>query len=670
MPGPINLGMNRAYSLFTVKEFDDETRTVAGIATTPTPDRMGDIVEPKGAQFSLPLPLLWQHDSHKPVGHVLEAKVSDDGITVRAQLAKIDEPGALKDRLDEAWQSLKTGLVRGFSIGFRALESARINDTWSEHFLRWDWLELSLVTIPANAEASITAIKSADQILRAASGAPLRPVVYLNTHPASRAPLVSIPKGHPSMKTIAEQIASLEAKRAASAARREAIQSKAVEENRTKDGAEKEEFDNLSAEISSIDSELKDLKLMESQAVSAATPVQSKAVVSPESGAQARGGAVAPNGYITVQPNVEKGIPFVRYMKAMIHGMFNPQLALMYAQGQKAYADQTPQVIEALRQKANVVAGSTTNSGWASQLVYNQNLQGEFIELVRPLTIIGRLPGLRRVPFNVRMGSQTSGSTGYWVGQGKPVPASALGVGEVTLGIAKAAGLVVITDELLRSSDPNAEVLVRDDLVKTNVDFLDEQFIAPDYAAVANVSPASITSGVTPTAASGTALSNLRTDVQTLLAAFITNQVPLTGLAWVMHPVTALAIANMQNALGQNEFPTMGITGGTFFGLPAIASENCIKVGSPVSGEGRMLVLVNASEILLADDGMADVEASREASIQMLDNPTNDTVTPTATTMVSMWQTNSIAIRAVRYINWAKRRSNVVQFIQDAAYVG
>ena len=161
----------RAYSLFTVKEADEETRIISGIATTPTPDRMGDIVEPKGAVFKLPLPLLWQHDSRKPVGQVIDAKVSEDGIAVRAQLARIEDPGALKDRIDEAWQSMKAGLVRGFSIGFQAIESARIEGTWSEHFLKWSWLELSLVTIPANAEATILAVKSADQIQRAAPGA-------------------------------------------------------------------------------------------------------------------------------------------------------------------------------------------------------------------------------------------------------------------------------------------------------------------------------------------------------------------------------------------------------------------------------------------------------------------------------------------------------------------
>ena len=185
----------RAYSIFEVKEFDEDSRTVAGIATTPTPDRMGDIVEPKGAVFKLPLPLLWQHDSRAPVGHVTDAKVSDSGITVRAKILKTDEPGRVKDRLDEAWQSLKLGLVRGFSIGFQALESARIKDTWSEHFMKWDWLELSLVTIPANSEASITSIKSADRILRGAPAGPDLPVVRLRKLPGDSGLLAPRRKG-------------------------------------------------------------------------------------------------------------------------------------------------------------------------------------------------------------------------------------------------------------------------------------------------------------------------------------------------------------------------------------------------------------------------------------------------------------------------------------------
>ena len=109
--------------------------------------------------------------------------------------------------------------------------------------------------------------------------------------------------------------------------------------------------------------------------------------------------------------------------------------------------------------------------------------------------------------------------------------------------------------------------------------------------------------------------------------------------------------------------------GGTFFGLPVIVSQNAVVAGSPVSGEGEMMILANAPEILVADDGQITIDASREASLEMLDNPTNSSAAETPTTMVSMFQTNSVAIRAVRFINWKKRRSFCVQYIKDAAYI-
>lgn len=156
--------MDRAYSRIEIKAVDEEKRIIAGIASTPTPDRMEDIVEPEGAEFNLPMPFLWQHNSHEPIGHVIHAAPSKKGIPVRIQLAKIDEPGTLKDRIDEAWQSIKSGLVRGLSIGFRALETADIKGTFGLRFIKWEWMELSAVTIPANVEATITTIKSYDQL--------------------------------------------------------------------------------------------------------------------------------------------------------------------------------------------------------------------------------------------------------------------------------------------------------------------------------------------------------------------------------------------------------------------------------------------------------------------------------------------------------------------------
>lgn len=168
--------MDRAYSVLDIRAISEDERIIEGIASTPTADRMGDIVEPMGAKFALPMPLLWQHDAKQPIGYVEFAKPTAKGIPFKARLVDpetVDSP-TLKDRLQLAWDSMKTGLVRAVSIGFRDLSHEVMKDGgWK--FTEWEWLELSAVTIPANAEAAITTIKSIDREHLAASGRELPP---------------------------------------------------------------------------------------------------------------------------------------------------------------------------------------------------------------------------------------------------------------------------------------------------------------------------------------------------------------------------------------------------------------------------------------------------------------------------------------------------------------
>lgn len=177
---------NRAYSFITIKSVDEEERIIEGIASTPSPDRMGDIVNPMGAKFTLPLPLLWQHNHDEPIGHVFEASPAPEGIWFRAKIAKTGEPGKLKDLLDYAWQSIKMKLVAAVSIGFRPIKYAFLSEGGIE-FDEWEWFELSAVTIPAQAEATITAVKSIDAGLRKAAGVP-DPVVPTKADDAPEIP--------------------------------------------------------------------------------------------------------------------------------------------------------------------------------------------------------------------------------------------------------------------------------------------------------------------------------------------------------------------------------------------------------------------------------------------------------------------------------------------------
>lgn len=149
--------MDRAYSLLEIKEVDEDLRRITGIATTPKTDRAGDIVMPEGAEYKLPIPLLYQHDSRQPIGHVIEAKVSSKGIEIVAEIAK-----GVHDDIEKAWKYIKAGLVRGLSIGFKGIQMEPIPHSWGVIFEKWEWLELSCVTIPANADASIQTIKQFD----------------------------------------------------------------------------------------------------------------------------------------------------------------------------------------------------------------------------------------------------------------------------------------------------------------------------------------------------------------------------------------------------------------------------------------------------------------------------------------------------------------------------
>jgi HK97 family phage prohead protease len=196
---------NRAYSVLTIKSIDEGKRIISGVATTPTVDRVGDIIDPLGVKFSNPMAFLWQHRHDQPIGSVKFDKPTKDGIDFEAEIATVDEPGILKDRLDEAWQSIKAGLVRAVSIGFRPLEYSFM-DSGGIRYSETEVYELSAVTIPANSDALITTIKSIDTEVRHDAGIadpeiPVDPtaeaatgkkavVVKLDTPARDRAPFV------------------------------------------------------------------------------------------------------------------------------------------------------------------------------------------------------------------------------------------------------------------------------------------------------------------------------------------------------------------------------------------------------------------------------------------------------------------------------------------------
>lgn len=650
---------SRAYSLLEIKEMDDDERVIVGIASTPTADRMADIVVPEGAQFTLPIPLLWQHRADEPIGHVTQAKITKKGIEIVAKIAK-----GVSEDIDKAWALIKSGLVRGLSIGFRGLDVEQIPNSWGVKFEKWEWLELSAVTIPANAEASITSVKQFDIGAPATSGTSDADVDAGRkaTPGASGTPKPIVkslkPKEKPMAKTIAEQISAFEATRVAKAAELETIMTGT--DGETLDAESAEAADTLTDEIKSIDDHLKRLRLVESLKASTAKAVTG--VVDTKSGSDARD--VRLPIQVKAQQKSDPGIEFARLAKVKALAFLSQGEHRQVDVAKALYGENS--LVYGIVSKANVVAGASVSGNWAEDLVGDEtSVYADFAEYLRPMTIVGKfgqgnIPNLRRVPFRTPLIGQTGGGQAYWVGEGKPKPLTAFDFNRTTLDELKVATISVVTEELLRKSSPSADAILRDALAAAVAERIDIDFIDPDKAAAAGVSPASITNGVVAIASSGNDADAIREDIRALMATFVAANNPPTSAVFIMSSANALAVSLMRNPLGQQEFPGITMNGGTLEGIPVIVSEYF----APVTA-GGFVALVNASDIYFADEGGVMVDVSREASLQMLDNPTNDVVTPTATSMVSMWQTNSVAFRAERILNWAKRRASAVALLDE-----
>ena len=641
-----------------------------------TVDRMGDVIEAKGWNLDnfLKNPIaLFGHDHKFIVGHWTNVRVQGNKLIGKLNLL----PAGVSERLDEIRAAVEAGVLRAVSVGFAAdPEKVEQNKSGGLRFRAAELMECSLVSIPANPNAlQMAKSLNLSDDARALIFSDLGGAKEIAEPPAASGTMATICKQLPSaegkslkpvslrpkegnpMATLAEQIAALEAARVAKAAQMEGVMQKSMDEGRSTDAAEQEEFDTLADEVKAIDADLKRLRTMEQLKAATAKPVD---------GSNAKSASDSRDPHVPAQVKVaeklEKGIGFARLAKVKALAKLDGESVRTVAK--ELYGEQSS--IYGIVSKAAVPAGTTNDGNWAADLVgEGTNVIADFVEFLRPRTILGRfgnngVPGLRNVPFNVPLVGQTEGGEGYWVGEGKAKPLTRFGFERNILDIYKVANIAVVTEELLRRSSPAAEALIRDSLASAIAARLDTDFINPAKAAVAGVSPASITNGLTPVASTGGDADAVRADIRALMATFIAaNNAPTTGV-WIMGSTTALALSMMTNPLGQPEFAGISMTGGTFNGMPVIVSDY-IPSGT--------VVLANASDIYLADEGGIQVDMSREASLEMADNPAHNSDTPTgATSLVSMFQTNSVAFRVERFINWSRRRPSAVAILTGATW--
>ena len=419
--------------------------------------------------------------------------------------------------------------------------------------------------------------------------------------------------------TIAEQIKQFEAKRMNAKAKCLDLAQKSADEARVLNADEEAEYATAEAEMQACEKHLSRLKTLEGEQAKSAKPVGVP--------------------HISVESNMPKGAGFVAATKALIQANGHPEYAVTLA---KQHYRDNPEVEQFIRQKA---ATTTTQPS----LIKPGSLAGEFIDLLRDATIVGRLPGMRPVPHGTPIPRLTQSASAFWVGEGERIGQTTIGTGDIDISRFKVGAIAPTTRELMELGNPAIDALLRDNLIEAASEAIDLAFITPTNAGSAN-KPASIVYGLAPVASSGDTANAARADVMAVFKTLTDAKQSVAGSYWIMNTTTAAALTFMKNAAGNSVHAGMSIDGGTYEGLPAIVSDRV------PAGE---MVLVKPSEIFTPLVPSVGIDVSREATLSVDAGNGED---------LNLFEQDMIALRVISYTGWHARRAPCAVRITGVAY--
>lgn len=346
---------------------------------------------------------------------------------------------------------------------------------------------------------------------------------------------------------------------------------------------------------------------------------------------------------------------------------------------------QEPEVL-AIARTAVGVADATT-AGWAAELVRTETRAMLQVDLL-PLSAWAALAASGvTINFNgaqsVVVPQMDVGKTvgGAWVGEGGAIPLVKGNLGAKRLSRYKLGGIVPITKELERTSDPNAVEVMRRFLRQVLSNLLDTSLIG-NGPEVAGVKPAGLLFGVTPIAgAPGGGQAAVNADVQALLAAFTTANVR-GRFALIMSEMALVRLGMMTNALGQVVFPEANgenprVGNTRIIASPHIADTTVIAVSTDhfASAFDPLEADVNEAATLVAAnaDAVAPTHATGAAGAigTALQVPPDGGIAVSGSTgaaaagavAISMYQTWSLALRMVMPASFGVTKAGAVQAV-------
>ncbi|TSD88035.1 hypothetical protein FFK22_014455 [Mycobacterium sp. KBS0706] len=309
------------------------------------------------------------------------------------------------------------------------------------------------------------------------------------------------------------------------------------------------------------------------------------------------------------------GRDFLAAARGLAIGAGSPQAAAAHA-GRAG----SPRAQAAL--KAAVPAAGLANSAALRQLAV------DYIPTLAPRSVFARLLGdnlMIRVPLDSLPVTATAIATAATTPEGRGKPVKAMSFAAPTIPPQKVACITVSTEELWRSLAPGGPAFLTATLEAGIAVGLDTLL----FAAVLGGPPTFAWNPAAPLAVLQQALAS------------IASPTGLTRPVAACDQPTAMILATTTDTAGARLFPNVDlIAGGSLLpGLPLSLSA---------ATDPGVLVLIDGSAVA-GDVAPTELDEATQASLMLDDDPGIDSLTPTAASLTSLFQSNSRALRLEAY---------------------
>lgn len=350
---------------------------------------------------------------------------------------------------------------------------------------------------------------------------------------------------------------------------------------------EQKSFDDGKAEIEVLDAKIKRAEDMIALKATTAVPMET----------QMNTPATLP---AAPREKAAPGTGFARIVRSLAATKGIPELAAQYAD--RTWGPEGQEIAKAL-QANNAVGG-----GFLVPEVYST----EIIQLLRNQTIIRRA-GATSVPMpggNLLMPKITGGATANWIGEGQNIKTTETGFGQLRMSSRTLAALVPISNQLIRYSNPQADNLIRDDLV-TSMGIQEDSTYLRDQGIGA--APKGIRYWINSNnvfTSAGTTAANIETDLKKCVNALTSNNVRMVKPVWLMSPRSYNHLWTLRTSQEALVFPE--VRTGTLWGYPIYMSN---QIPSNLgSGSDTEIYFVDMNDCIIGEDQGITVDVSDVAA--------------------------------------------------------